>query len=94
MADYLFDFRLKPSKKVVVKSAKSFTLSTSQKILTESKGGILVIEVSEDLDWYGELTHRMNMEDFGDVLIIIAGDHSDTDFPTETNKLFRYIFSF
>jgi hypothetical protein len=77
-----------------VKSAKSFTLSTSKEILTESKGGILVIEVSKDLGWYGELTHRMNMEDFGDVLVIIAGNRSDTDFPMEIKKVFRSIFSF
>jgi hypothetical protein len=98
MANYLFDFGLKPSKKVVLKSAKSFTFSTSQEILTESKGGILFIEVSKDLDWYGELTHRMNMEDFADVLIIIAGDQSDTDFvmerKPEIKTLFRHIFDF
>jgi hypothetical protein len=94
---------LKPSKKVVVfKSSQSLFFSTVTSFLTESKGGILVIEVSKELDygydWYEALTEAMRGRDFRDVLIIFAGDYSDIDFAMERKpemkKLFRYSFDF
>jgi hypothetical protein len=54
-------------------------------------GGVLVIQVSKDLEWYRELNEATRMKD---VLIILAGDYSDIDFAMETRpdikKLFKY----
>jgi hypothetical protein len=75
VADVLFDFGLKPSKEVVVTSARSIDYT-----FIMPKTGILVIEVSEGLGWCSELTHAMQMADVGNVVIIVAGNYCDIDF--------------
>jgi hypothetical protein len=65
-----------------------------------TKAGILVIEVRKDSYWYDvpRLADAMEKEEFGNVVIIVAGDYSDIDFTVETRpeikKLFRHTFDF
>jgi hypothetical protein len=82
-----------------VQSAKDLYSHHVEKVLTKSKEGILVIEVSKDagFGWYSPFSRAIEMEDFGDVLIIFEGDYSDIDFmetKPEIKKLFRHSFDF
>jgi hypothetical protein len=104
VADVLFDFGLKSSKKVVVRSAQSHAFPTSTGFFSGAEGppsapsgGILVIDVSKDFKGYTELTEKMRRRDCEDVLIIIAGDYSDVanlETRPEMKNLFRHVFDF
>ncbi|CAB9509012.1 NFX1-type zinc finger-containing protein 1 [Seminavis robusta] len=95
IADVLFSLELKPSNKLVEKSAQDLTADyvgqTTTKVkeaLTEAKGGVLFVDEAYSLgegpfgkDAVDTIVQAMTSEEFADVLIIIAG------YPDEINDM-------